>query len=492
MDSASAYRDRGPWLTVTPPAGDEDFRVEVFELEVLHLLQAARHATFPQDNTWPHEAMNVQAFFNERRVTLLPWPARSHDMSPMEQVWDMFVTVLQQPLLMLCGLAFKPRGGRFPRNISRKPNTISAYTGQKAKSEYRNRIQLERASQKQSSDTHKTPYDRVKRCRERKINTKASERVNYWWFSARKGAPCTSHRSYRFHPGLSGTGTNETDLTPVIAPTEIGIHNRATRRDAKRGNVTRRVEHQPIRALTPSVEDFSRTTNIDFDARRQRRGIKRITFPYFIINKLAKSRDEKNNDYRWQHGVCRRWPAGTGRRWRRAPHSDALLRKPPCRERPMAACTRADIDRRPSWNAFAAPQRTLSARVHPAHIVENAAPARTLSARVHPAHIVENAAPQRTLSARVHPAHIVENAAPQRTLSARVHPAHIVENAAPQRTLSARVHPAHIVENAAPQRTLSARVHPAHIVENAAPAQLTRGLGGGDRQFRRSQVMREL
>ncbi|KAJ8876703.1 hypothetical protein PR048_021150 [Dryococelus australis] len=37
-----------------------------------------------------------------------------------------------------------------------------------------NRIRLERASQKQSSDTHKNPFDRVKRCRERKINIKAS------------------------------------------------------------------------------------------------------------------------------------------------------------------------------------------------------------------------------------------------------------------------------------------------------------------------------
>ncbi|KAJ8872772.1 hypothetical protein PR048_026388 [Dryococelus australis] len=37
------------------------------------------------------------------------------------------------------------------------------------------------ASQKQSSDTHKTPYDRVKRCRERKINIKAFERVNADW-----------------------------------------------------------------------------------------------------------------------------------------------------------------------------------------------------------------------------------------------------------------------------------------------------------------------
>ncbi|KAJ8880496.1 hypothetical protein PR048_016966 [Dryococelus australis] len=50
-------------------------------------------------------------------------------------------------------------------------------------SQYRNCIRLERASQKQSSDTHKTPYDRVKRCRERKINIRASERVNVGVFT---------------------------------------------------------------------------------------------------------------------------------------------------------------------------------------------------------------------------------------------------------------------------------------------------------------------
>ncbi|KAJ8894536.1 hypothetical protein PR048_007193 [Dryococelus australis] len=68
-------------------------------------------------------------------------------------------------------------------------NTISAYTRQKAMSRYRNCIRLERASQKQSSDTHKTPYDRVKRCRGRKVNTKASERVNADVFTQNK-RPC--------------------------------------------------------------------------------------------------------------------------------------------------------------------------------------------------------------------------------------------------------------------------------------------------------------
>lgn len=56
-------------------------------------------------------------------------------------------------------------------------NAMSAYASQKAKSKYRDRIRLERASQEQSSDTHKRPYNRVKRCRERKT-MKASERIN--------------------------------------------------------------------------------------------------------------------------------------------------------------------------------------------------------------------------------------------------------------------------------------------------------------------------
>ncbi|KAJ8868577.1 hypothetical protein PR048_030115 [Dryococelus australis] len=64
------------------------------------------------------------------------------------------------------------------RNEKKEHPQIRANTRQKAKSKNRNRIRLERASQKQSSDTHKTQYDRAKWCRERKINIKAPERVN--------------------------------------------------------------------------------------------------------------------------------------------------------------------------------------------------------------------------------------------------------------------------------------------------------------------------
>ncbi|KAJ8873664.1 hypothetical protein PR048_024494 [Dryococelus australis] len=71
-------------------------------------------------------------------------------------------------------------------------NLLSAYTRQKAKSKYRNRIRLEIASQKQCSDDLKTPYDRVKRCRERNVNVKSSERVDVDVFKQNK-RPCPQH-----------------------------------------------------------------------------------------------------------------------------------------------------------------------------------------------------------------------------------------------------------------------------------------------------------
>ncbi|KAJ8869169.1 hypothetical protein PR048_030739 [Dryococelus australis] len=72
----------------------------------------------------------------------------------------------------------------------------------KAKSIYPNRIRLERASEKQCSDTNKTPYDRVKRCRERKINIKAPERVNADVFTQNKRPSVRLPDSHLGGPGL--------------------------------------------------------------------------------------------------------------------------------------------------------------------------------------------------------------------------------------------------------------------------------------------------
>ncbi len=41
-----------------------------------------------QDNARPHVALVVRQTLNENNVELLPWPAKSPDLSPIEHLWD--------------------------------------------------------------------------------------------------------------------------------------------------------------------------------------------------------------------------------------------------------------------------------------------------------------------------------------------------------------------------------------------------------------------
>ena len=46
------------------------------------------HLMFQHDNAWPHVARICTQFLEAENVPVLPWPAYSPDMSPIEQVWD--------------------------------------------------------------------------------------------------------------------------------------------------------------------------------------------------------------------------------------------------------------------------------------------------------------------------------------------------------------------------------------------------------------------
>ncbi|GFY21739.1 transposable element Tcb1 transposase [Trichonephila clavipes] len=46
-------------------------------------------AIFQQDNARPHVARIVQRFFVNHQIELLPWPAHSPDLSPIENMWSM-------------------------------------------------------------------------------------------------------------------------------------------------------------------------------------------------------------------------------------------------------------------------------------------------------------------------------------------------------------------------------------------------------------------
>ncbi|GFX06816.1 transposable element Tcb1 transposase [Trichonephila clavipes] len=61
--------------------------IMVLEPAVLPYLQGLATAIFQQDNARPHMARIVQRFFVNHQIELLPWPARSPDLSPIESMW---------------------------------------------------------------------------------------------------------------------------------------------------------------------------------------------------------------------------------------------------------------------------------------------------------------------------------------------------------------------------------------------------------------------
>jgi transposase len=57
--------------------------------DVIPFIQAqANNVTFQQDNARPHVARVVRDYLTQQNVDLLPWPAVSPDLSPIEHVWD--------------------------------------------------------------------------------------------------------------------------------------------------------------------------------------------------------------------------------------------------------------------------------------------------------------------------------------------------------------------------------------------------------------------
>ncbi|GFW71593.1 transposable element Tcb1 transposase [Trichonephila clavipes] len=59
-------------------------------------LQGLATAIFQQNNARPHVARIVQRFFVNHQIELLPWPARSLDLSSIENTWSMGAQRLTQ------------------------------------------------------------------------------------------------------------------------------------------------------------------------------------------------------------------------------------------------------------------------------------------------------------------------------------------------------------------------------------------------------------
>ncbi|UYV70138.1 hypothetical protein LAZ67_7001946, partial [Cordylochernes scorpioides] len=90
------YHSRTPLVRIAGTLNRQRYISEVLEPVVLPYLQDLPTAIFQQDNARPHVARIVQRFFINRHIELLPWPARSPELSPIENMWSMVAQQLTQ------------------------------------------------------------------------------------------------------------------------------------------------------------------------------------------------------------------------------------------------------------------------------------------------------------------------------------------------------------------------------------------------------------
>lgn len=86
---AIGYTSRSPLVRITGTLNSNRYISDVLRPVALPYLRGLPNALFQQDNARPHVARTVLNFLDTEQVRLLPWPARSPDLSPIENVWSM-------------------------------------------------------------------------------------------------------------------------------------------------------------------------------------------------------------------------------------------------------------------------------------------------------------------------------------------------------------------------------------------------------------------
>ncbi|GFX63236.1 transposable element Tcb1 transposase [Trichonephila clavipes] len=90
------YHSRTPLVRIAGTLNSQRYISEVLKPVILPYLQGLATAIFQQDNARPHGARIVHRFFVNHQIELLPWPARSPDLSPIENIWSMVAQRLTQ------------------------------------------------------------------------------------------------------------------------------------------------------------------------------------------------------------------------------------------------------------------------------------------------------------------------------------------------------------------------------------------------------------
>ncbi|GFV20079.1 transposable element Tcb1 transposase [Trichonephila clavipes] len=90
------YHSRTPLVLIAGTLNSQRYICEVLEPVVLPCLHGLATAIFQQDNARPHVAHLVQRFCVNYQMELLHWPARSPDLSQIENMWSMVAQRLTQ------------------------------------------------------------------------------------------------------------------------------------------------------------------------------------------------------------------------------------------------------------------------------------------------------------------------------------------------------------------------------------------------------------
>ncbi|GFW69732.1 transposable element Tcb1 transposase [Trichonephila clavipes] len=90
------YHSRTPLVRIAGTLSNQRNISKVLEPVVLPYLQGLATAILQQDYARPHVTRIIQRFFVNHQIELLPWPAHSPDLSPIENMWSMVAQRLTQ------------------------------------------------------------------------------------------------------------------------------------------------------------------------------------------------------------------------------------------------------------------------------------------------------------------------------------------------------------------------------------------------------------